>query len=336
MMAANGARSGSCALGVLLVLLAPFATSTRAYAGAWTLGPRHFYSKLSYGYSFASSRFDSNGNRLPLYDETFLGLFGPPIVTRGNVQEHAIRLYGEVGLLDRLDAFGSLAWKADSTHFGCGPSSAPQRCQSDSITADNTSVDMANHGFGDLEIGGKLGILRAPVVSFALLGSFPLYSNDLDVLRVNDQNLFNDRTPLGSGSIDVEGRMLVGQSFGRWWANVEAGYRARSDGFGDRFVYLAQAGAPVAWRLSAGLALVGFVGLGSGSRDDAHEPPLTDETLGVGKVIYPSNEHAHKVLPSFAWSLPHGLAIELVGQWTYAGVRTNASLGAELGLSWRR
>jgi hypothetical protein len=42
------------------------------------------------------------------------------------------------------------------------------------------------------------------------------------------------------------------------------------------------------------------------------------------------------LLPSFAWSLPHGLAVELVGQWTYAGIRTNAALGAELGVSWRQ
>ncbi|MEK6606706.1 MAG: hypothetical protein AABZ30_03505 [Myxococcota bacterium] len=312
-------------------LLASLAASV-AHAGAWTQGRGHGYAKLSTTAFFADQRFDASGEARPLDDATFLGEGFARRVTGGRVREHAAWLYGEAGVAERVDLLAKIGWRASDTRFQCsGP------CSDNSTVVDNDDVvHIGNAGLGDGEIGAKVRVLHVPVVSLALSVAAPTYSNDLEVLRLHDQNFFNDRSPLGTGSIDVEGRALVGLSLGRGWLGAEAGLRARTKGYADLAGYLVQGGAPIAWRLRAALGVGGFVPVGDGSRRDAHEPPREEEVIGAGKVIFPSRESAHKLLPSIAVDLPLGFALELGGQWVFAGKRTNAGWGLEAGISYRR
>lgn len=310
--------------------------STHAWAGAWTLGPGHAYSKLSYSFYAASDRFDADGQQRPLNDAAFLGETFSQRVFLGRVRDHALRFYGEIGLFKHLDLLGGLSWISSQTIYYCGSPGAPELCQADAVVSAESTAEMENRGFGDLELGGKLRLFERPVVSVALVTYWPTYSNDLAALRVNDQSIFNDRTPLGSGAIAAEGRALFGLSVGDGYMDAEIGYRVRSEGYANLVTYWLEAGRPLVGRLRGSMALGGFLALSPGDKPDAHEPPLAEEAAGEGKVLYPSDEAAHKIHPKLTVAIWRGLALELGGQWVYAGRRTNAAFGVDIAVSLRQ
>ncbi|MEM9174604.1 MAG: hypothetical protein AAGC67_05175 [Myxococcota bacterium] len=133
-----------------------------------------------------------------------------------NVEEFTntnLSYYGEFGVAPRLAAFGTVALTRLTQ------------------TAGGNRTDYV--GLGDLDLGLRYQLVTEPaVVSASLLWKLPYLYDE------------NTALPPGNGQNDLEFRLLVGKSLGRWgYFGIENAYRIRFEEPSDEYRFLFEYGA---------------------------------------------------------------------------------------------
>jgi hypothetical protein len=268
---------------LLLLLLAP----TSAEAGPWTRDQGHFY--LNVNYSRIAAR------RLFALDYSLQPDPAPsdPIYT-----QHALGLYGEVGIVSR--------WLTASVEG--------------QLYRHNRIDEAVTEGMGDLRVGLWTGLVTAPVrLTAALLVGLP--TGDPAPRAGDGADLRARRNacilPTGDGEVDVETRLSFGHSFGgkgRYpllhYVVAEAGYWARNapyrtcqdllggpaagaqrrEGFFDAFTYKAELGIKLPYKfIERFWFIVRLSGVESFARTEDlqfRDAPLTGLGDGVTYTAY--------------------------------------------------
>ncbi|MBD2842729.1 transporter [Erythrobacter rubeus] len=117
----------------------------------------------------------------------------------------------------------------------------------------SAGVTTSNSGIGDVDLGLKYSISDGPfVVSVQGLAKLPyLYSE-------------NAALPLGNGQLDLEGRLLVGRSLGKFgYFGAEIGYRYRAEEPSDEIRYLVEYGFDLTDSLYTRAKLDGILSVGN-------------------------------------------------------------------------
>jgi hypothetical protein len=195
--------------------------ATRASAGPWTRDAGHGYLGTGWSRIAATSVFGPDGKTLPI----------------APYEQNAWSLYGELGLVTRW-----LTATVEST-----------------LVRDNAQAGDHTTGMGDWRFGAWSGVVDKPVrLSLGAIVTVPLGSPA-------PRDLQAGRLPLGSGELALDVRASFGWSWpgGRRWPLrhyfiVEAGYWRRQL-FTDSFVYRAEIGVQLPWRVVERLWLIGRV-----------------------------------------------------------------------------
>ena len=223
-------RNRLCAAAALLLTIAPSAAS----AGPWTRDAGNVFLSVAYSRIAAKDIYGAD------FSHQQLG---------ASYQQHAVQLYGEVGLIDRwlTASFESQLFRFN-TLIGQG----------------------ATYGVGDARLGLWTGIITKPVrLTFAWLVGIPIGdpSPSAGAGADGEADLIARSLPTGDGEADLELRLSLGYSFGRvrrWplehYLVAEAGYWFRGQGrardlnrrltftqFADDFTYRAELGTKLPW-----------------------------------------------------------------------------------------
>jgi len=306
----------------LLLLLALQVTPT-AYAGPWVKDRAGFYARVGYDYYRATSAFDASGERAPMHDERFLSHLGG-VFDEGAFTSHTGSFYGEVGLGWHLEAFGSVPVSrvANRWSFAQGESE---------------DILQTNAGFGDVMAGLRLGgIAKGYAGSVGVSIRAPLYDNHPDVLNQESGNtdFYDDRVPLGQGTIDVDATAAGGTGWSlssvNGWVSLEQTVRFRNRDYATAFPGMVQLGVkplkPLAlmwntfWQLTA---------------DNGEQPDFHFDAYGKGPSII-DRQHYLKTALGVMFDVRQGLALEAGASATLFGARTAAGWSVGAGVSYRR
>jgi hypothetical protein len=188
-----------------------------ANAGPWVKAPGEAYAKISGSYFSGTGMFDVNGDFTePNYEYDHFGL----------------RAYTEIGIFPHVSLTATAPFRRARNARG--------------------SVDFIKTGFGDLDVGAKVGTtFQSCALAGVVTVRVPLYTETIqpgaDATGATQQQDARDRfiPALGDGSYNA----TTAGSFGcgipaiEGWASVEAGPTFRSDGFGTSLSYAATIGS---------------------------------------------------------------------------------------------
>lgn len=293
-------------------------TAPTAAAGVWVREPGASWLQVSASAQTSTRLFDEAGAARPQASEPFLGSLAG-LFSEGRLLGVEAGLYAEVGVARGLELIGALPVRAVSNRwsFARGPS--------EDLVQDNL-------GFGDATLGGRAG---GPVGRFALSGHatvrLPLYDNGPDRLNLEAGNadFYDDRVPLGPGTIDLDlgGGAGTGLGLADGWTLVEAGVRLRDRGYSTALPGRLQAGVHPAPPVATWLELDGLVSLGDGEAPDFFRDPW-----GKGPVVI---DHASWSRASLGASVALGRGFVLLGTVSrvLAARRFPLLTGASLGLA---
>ncbi len=202
-----------------LVACAVLVWAARARASAWTYDAGHGYVGTGWSRIAATSVFTGDGSTQPI----------------ARYEQNAWTAYGELGLVSRW-----LTATVEST-----------------LVRDNAQAGDHTTGMGDWRFGAWSGVIARPVrLSLGATVTVPLGSP-------TPHDVQPGRLPLGSGELSLDLRASFGWSWpgGRRWPLrhyfvVEAGYWRRQI-FADSFVYRAEVGVQLPWRVVDRVWLVG-------------------------------------------------------------------------------
>jgi hypothetical protein len=177
------------------------AVPSQLLAGAWVTPPQHAYLRVGGQVLNTDSRYDFEGNEVPLANLL-------------EYQERAIAGYYAMGVIDHVEASVSLLGKH--------------------LRLNTTSVDTTSTGLGDLYVGLKVGdIWRGVALAAQLDAKFPTgYDDELDPPLGDGQVDLGGRLMLGAslwplvpGYFGLEGGYMhrAGNPNDLWTALVEAG-----------------------------------------------------------------------------------------------------------------
>jgi len=247
-----------------IVACAVLAPESRAWAGPWTREAGHGYIGTAWSRIAATSVFAGDGTTEPI----------------PRYEQNAWGLYGELGLISRW-----LTATVEST-----------------LVRDNDQSDAHTTGIGDWRFGAWSGVVVRPVrLALGATVTVPLGSP-------TPRDVQPGRTPLGSGEFSLDVRASFGWAWpgGRRWPLrhyfiVEAGYWRRQI-FADSFVYRAEVGVQLPWRVVERVWLIGRL---IGVESFASEAQATADPTGL-------NNGFSVVAPGFAGvvRLWRGLAVD--------------------------
>jgi hypothetical protein len=238
-------------LGPTLGIVALLAVPATAEAGPWTREAGQTFLSIAYSRIAAQSVYGPDFSHQPL---------------GAHYEQHAVQLYGEVGLVSR--------WLTATVE--------------QQIFRFNRLRDQgATYGVGDMRLGFWSGIITQPVrLTAAFLAGVPIGdpSPSAGPAANAEGQLIARSLPTGDGEADFELRLSFGYSFGRvrrWplahYLVLEAGYWFRSNGrskdlagretetkFADDFTYKAELGTKLPWRFVDRFWFIGrFAGIES-------------------------------------------------------------------------
>jgi len=255
--------------------------------------------RLSYAWSSTQTRFDERGERI--------GLEAPGRPPRDTeYRDREFRIYGEYGIIERLTAYGSFAYKRlrllEPTAF--------VRSGIIAETIHRTS------GIGDVYVGGRYRILnsRIPV---SVAGEFKIpggYSTSTS-------------PSLGTGRTDFTVRALGGVSMGWGYATADAGWSRRGGSYQDEFLYSAEVGGRFLGRFYS------WRGALRGRRSFGATVALSD------LAVFDPNLASPRVLEFDAMlgaELAHGLDLEAGLSHIVSGRNSLAGNTFEVGVAWSR
>jgi hypothetical protein len=212
---------GSVAAVALAALVAVLLGGATARAGAWTRDAGHGYVATGWSRIASTGVFAGDGTIQPI----------------APYEQNAWSAYGEFGVVSRW-----LTATVEST-----------------LVRDNEQAGAHTTGIGDWRLGAWTGVIERPVrLSFGATVTVPLGTP-------TPADVQPPRLPLGSGEFSVDLRAAFGWAWpgGRRWPLrhyfvVEAGYWRRQL-FADSFVYRAEVGVQLPWRVVERVWLVGRV-----------------------------------------------------------------------------
>lgn len=210
--------------------------------------------------------------------------FGDQLPNFENFQDINFNVYLEHGLQDNLTFFATSSFK--------------------DIEQTSAGETVSNSGIGDVDVGLRYNLTNEPaVISIQGLAKLPfLYSETADL-------------PLGNGQVDLEGKVLVGKSFGSaGYVGLEAGYRYRAEDPVDEFRYLIEYGVDLSEETYFRTKLDGIVGLGS-----AGDVPLNATTANAS---LPIDFDLGKIEYTLGYKFKQGLAAEVTGTTNVYGDNT--------------
>ncbi|HHO54632.1 MAG TPA: hypothetical protein ENK18_28090 [Deltaproteobacteria bacterium] len=208
-----------------------------AGAGTWVRAPGHGYVQLSLGHTRADHRLTESGQRLPMTDPAFVPSNFEDVFEDAGFSQVEAALYAELGLVPGLELFGSLPhrWVRSRWELALGSDRIVQR----------------HAGLGDAVVGGRWGRAVGPTVAALAAGvRLPLYDNAPEILGIEAGNAdpYDDRPPLGPGTVDLDLSSAIGVSGANAWGQLEAGVRLHDRQLGAQLPVRLQAGGrPVPW-----------------------------------------------------------------------------------------
>ena len=209
------------AMRILLAATLLIAGSASAvFGGAWVQKKNQLYLKVSSRYLHTATWFNYRGER-----ESILADFDYYQDTA--YEQFALSTYVEYGLHRRL----TIVAAADAVI------ARDHRTIVDVAYLDNARRVRSSSGLSDLELHLRIGILTdGPLI----LSLQPLVKVPLGYSTASD----NDGPALGTGEVDVEGRLLAGTSFYPTpvYLSGEIGYRHRGGAVHDEIRFSAEAG----------------------------------------------------------------------------------------------
>jgi len=269
-------------LWMCLLLLSP----TQVLAGAWTQEKGHFYAKLMGSRFQAEEFFDDSGTKVPIgnYDDLF--------------EDLSTSFYMEYGLLDRLTVVFSLPAKR--------------------LTAENRFLIRETEGIGDVNLGAKY-LLKGGGLVLSLMGNAKIPTG----YEKTSESLLS-APPLGGGQVDIETKFLAGTSFYPIPAYVsgEAGFRLRTEAFGNELTYAFEFGYMVAGRILLKGAITGIKSLAS-DKDQ--------EEFDVLDIV---DQDFLKLGPDIIFKISDNLEFDVLYERTISGKNTGVGTIYGVGLAY--
>jgi hypothetical protein len=214
---------------------------------------------------------------------------------------------------DRFDAAQSFLY----LEYGLRPR-LTLTCQGSggTLRASSDLAESRTAGIGDVELGVKYQLTERPaVLAPVLVVKLPSgYHRDYD-------------PPLGTGKVDVEGRLLAARSFYPWpfYLGGEAGYRVRGGVFSNQVPLFLELGATPHPRLFAKVYLEDRETLSRGRQNSGE----------VGGLQVSEGDYA-KAGVTLAFGVGGGIWLEALAETHFAGDNIGAGNSWGLGLSYRR
>jgi hypothetical protein len=262
------------------------AFAAAAHAGPWTRDAGTGYVATGWSRIAATGVFTGDGSVAPI----------------ARYEQNAWNLYGEVGLISRW-----LTATIEST-----------------LVRDNVQSDAHTTGIGDWRLGAWSGLVTRPVrLAVGATVTVPLADP-------TPRDVQPGRTPLGSGELALDLRASFGWSWPggpRWplrhYVLVEAGYWRRQI-YADAFVYRAEVGVQLPWRVIERVWLIGRV---IGVESFASDGRATADPTGLDDgftVVAPGFEGAVRLWRGLAVSA--GFETALRARAVAAGVQVHSSV----------
>lgn len=188
--------------------------SITARGGVWVNAPGTGYAQIGYTHQQASRYFGEDGRIVP---QTALLGDNAPLFDLGRYSSNDLDVYLEYGVVKGLEVMASLPYRSSGNRwsFSEGPFE---------------DIHHTNHGLTDLSAGLRAGVTRGGLaVSGLVAGRAPLYDNSPDVLNmeVGSTDFWDDRVPLGPGTMELDIGAGSGIGTKRVWALFDAAVRIR-------------------------------------------------------------------------------------------------------------
>jgi len=202
---------------VILAIVLIFCLNLSTKAGAWTQKEGGYYFKIESSYLNASKEFNHIGEELNILEEKF-------IFRDVTFRDITVRAYGEYGIYNNLTLIGKIPFKIYTTQYYL-----------DDLYSQG-EVARSTAGFGDLNFALKYGLLNQPMAISIQSG--------VKLSFGYEKHPDNDGPRLGTGEIDFEGMLLIGQSFHPLplYASAGLGYRKRGGPLHDEIIYNLETG----------------------------------------------------------------------------------------------
>ncbi len=261
-----------------------------AHAGVWVRERGSVYLQTSLQHSVSERAFDPDGVLRESVDEVFMG-DDAPVFDEGRSATTDLVTYGEIGLGNGFEIVGSLPVRVTSGRYSFASGLAPD-------------VVNGQVGFGDAAAGARFGkVIHSSALSVLAAVRLPLYDNDHEVLRTQAGNsdFYDDRVPLGNGTIDFDLSAGAGTSWGWGWALLEVGGRLRNRQYSAVLPGRIQVGFHPIDRVSAWLGADGAWSLGNGAAPDFYVdeygkgPTVVDDQSFVAGTIGASIDASDRV-----------------------------------------
>lgn len=219
----------ACFAGLVFALVSLFCIEN-AFAGAWTVPKYKVWGEYYMKWDYAKRQFNAEGDKIQLSNDARSWEF---------VMEPKL----EFGVTDWLTALASLEYK--ESHY-----------KEYGRPAGDGPFARKNHGVTNVKLGGRLRLLKEPVVLSTQTKVFiyPGYG-----IYHGDDPAFTNQPSIGYGDTSVEQRVLIGKTFNipltkdfklPAYVGAETGYRWRSAPVANDIPYLIECGVwPVNWFL---------------------------------------------------------------------------------------
>ena len=255
--------------------------------------------RLSYAWSSTQTRFDERGERV--------GLEGPGRPARGTeYRDREFRIYGEYGIVDRLTAYGSFAYKR------------LRLLEPTAFTSSGTNVVAVHRtsGIGDVHVGGRYRILNSRIPA-SLAGE----------IRIPGGYSTSASPSLGTGRTALTVRALVGASAEWVYATADAGWSRSGGSYQDELVYSAEVGGRFLGRFYSWRSTL------RGRRSIGATVALSDLTVFDPNLASPRALEFDAVLGA---EVAHGLDLEAGLSHMVSGQNSLAGNTFEVGIAWSR
>ena len=277
-------------------------------AGAWTQKAGGYYFKIETSYLKATKELNHNGDELNILEEQF-------IYNDASFRDISIRAYGEYGLFNNLTLIGKLPFKIYTTQYFL-----------DDLYSQG-EVARSTTGLADLDVALKYGLLNQPMAISVQGGvKLPLgYEKHPD----------NEGPRLGTGEIDFEGMLLLGQSLHPlpMYASAGIGYRVRGGPLHDEIIYNFETG----YTLEKWFFKIYFDGIkNTESPPDLYGGEIQLPIAGGGGVLpdlLVGDQDINQISFSVSYAFQKGMSIEATIYDVLSGKNTISGQTFSLGLA---
>lgn len=288
-----------------LALAASLLTAaTGAFGQAWVASEGGYYFKLSGSFLYTEEEFDFKGNRQEIFADD-------PTRSNSSFRDMSLTAYLEYGLSDAFTLVATLPFKVLTSKATTSIPGEPVRSES-----------LTNGGLADLVVS-----IRAPLRQSGFAASL---QGGVKLPLGYEQDPDNDGPPLGSGEIDAEIHLLLGQSLypAPMYLGASAGYRVRGGALHDEILYSAEVG------YTAGDF---FMKLRFDGLQNVEDPP---DLSGAGMMppatttnnVIVGDQDIFKISPTLQYRLNAQTAVAAEAFHTFAGKNTVAGTTFSLGL----